>query len=126
MPYHLPPVINNLDGTYSLTEDFVFEDSSVIGEGNKIIVPANFKTDYASVPWPLTLFFPKDGRHAIAAVVHDYLYGLARENKFSRVVADAIFLAIMKKSGVNTQKAMVMYFAVRAVGWAVVKFTKKL
>lgn len=126
MPYHLPPVINNLDGTYSLTADFVFEDATVIGEGNKITVPANFRTDYASVPWPLTLFIAKDGRHAVAAVVHDYLYGLAREQKFSRIVADAIFLAIMKKSGVNTKKAMIMYFAVRAVGWAVVKYTKKI
>lgn len=120
-----PPVINNFDGTYTLTGDFVLSDDRILGKGNSLTIPAGFVTDYASVPWPLTLLIPRDGKHSIAAVVHDYLYSLVREGEFTRSVADAMFLSIMRELGVNPLKRYVMYAAVRVAGWAVVLFGKK-
>ena len=37
-------------------------------------VPTGFVTDLASIPRPFWSVFPKTGRYAYAAIVHDYLY----------------------------------------------------
>lgn len=41
-------------------------------------VPAGFVTDFASVPWFARTFIPIMGRHAKAAVLHDYLLELTK------------------------------------------------
>ncbi len=39
-----------------------------------IVVPVGFVTDFASIPWGLRNSFPPLGRHARAAIIHDFLY----------------------------------------------------
>lgn len=42
--------------------------------GQIIVVPAGFKTDFASIPWGFRNLFPPLGKYSRAAVVHDFLY----------------------------------------------------
>lgn len=78
-----------------------------------IIVPAGFKTDFASVPRvPIAFVLAGDTAHD-AAVVHDYLYSAGA---LPREVADAVLLEAMAVSGVPSWRRYAMYWAVRAFG----------
>jgi hypothetical protein len=77
-------------------------------------IPDGFQTDLASIPRWLLLLFSPTGRHQSAALVHDRLY---RTQILPRVVADAIFLSLLKYDGVPAWKAYAMYLAVRLFGW---------
>ena len=47
----------------------------VAGNGDVIYVPAEFVTDFASVPWLFRrLFPPATGKYRRAAALHDYIY----------------------------------------------------
>lgn len=88
-----------------------------------IEVPADFITNYASVPRGLWNLFPPWGEYAEAAVIHDYLYagGVIRCNDgkvqaVKRKDADNIFLFLMKKLGVKWRRRMAIYWAVRIFG----------
>lgn len=82
--------------------------------GERIVVPAGFDTDFASVPrLPLAYLLAGDTAHQ-SAVVHDYLY---RTHKYSRAKADAIFLEAMEISGEPRWRRWVMYASVRAFGF---------
>lgn len=95
----------------------------------RIFVPARYKTDLASVPWPATLFIPKSGAYNPAAVVHDFLYQrkgkiLVKDSQgntypkfYTRKECDEIFLEAMIALGVNSFKARIMFSAVRTFGW---------
>lgn len=111
---------DNGDMTFTLLAGFEYRTSST-GAGIQVHVPRGFKTDFASVPRILWAIFPPHGRHGKAAVIHDYLYKLCRVNKFSRAVADSIFLSAMKELGVSWWRRYTMYLAVRCAGWAVVR-----
>ena len=59
-------------------------------DGQTLIVPANFETDFASVPrWPL-VYWVMGGLAKSAAVLHDRLY--SPPVKVARARADALFL----------------------------------
>lgn len=77
-------------------------------------VPAGTPTDFASVPWPFTLFFPNVGPYARAALFHDQLY---RETLGDRATADALFLALMQIDHTPWWQRYPMYLAVRMFGW---------
>lgn len=79
-----------------------------------IVVPANFVTDFASVPRIFWSLFQPWGRYGKAAVVHDYLYACGRN---SRKFADEMFLKAMKLLGVTKWRRSIMYWAVRLGGW---------
>ena len=80
-----------------------------------IHVPKGFVTDLASTPFFVwSLGFPKWGRHSKAAVVHDYLY---QSKLRSRAMADLIFLEAMCVLRVPLWKRILMYMAVRIIGW---------
>jgi hypothetical protein len=74
-----------------------------------IIVPAGFVTDLASIPRIFQSLIPKIGKHALPAIVHDYL---CRLDGFDRRLADRIFLEAMKERGVNRIRRRLMYWAV--------------
>jgi hypothetical protein len=75
-----------------------------------IVVPGGFKTDFASIPRIFTPIHPKDGKHRLAAVVHDYL---CRLEGFPRKLADKIFYEAMIVLGVRKTRRMAFYIAVR-------------
>lgn len=91
-------------------------------------IPAGFRTDFASIPRILWSLIPPQGRHAKAAVIHDWLYVNAptvttrwrfgrTERTLTRREADGVFRRVMKESGVGW-KRWVMWLGVRLGGWA--------
>jgi len=80
----------------------------------RIEIPSGFITDFASIPSFLWIFVQPFGRHASAAVVHDYLYALKQVG--TRKHADFIFRAAMAENGVSFMRRNLMYFAVRLFG----------
>lgn len=81
--------------------------------GKVIVVPAGFKTDFASVPrLPIAYWLTGDTAHA-PAVVHDHLYSTG---DLPRETADAVLLEAMASAGVPRWRRYAMYWAVRAFG----------
>lgn len=79
-----------------------------------VTVPAGTPTDFASVPWPFTLLFPRVGPYARAALFHDELYV---KQTIDRAVADALFNHWMKRDKTPWWQRIPMYAAVRCFGW---------
>lgn len=84
-----------------------------LGSGHVLTVPQGFVTDFASVPWPFSIGFNKEGRTAKAAVLHDWLY---KEQPFSRVVCDAIFMEAMAVAQTPRWKRQLFFWCVRLCG----------
>lgn len=81
-------------------------------DGALLVVPPDFKTDFASVPrLPLAYLLAGNTAHA-SAVLHDFLY----ETQAGKDYADQVFLAAMKAEGVAGWRRTLMYAAVRAFG----------
>jgi len=80
----------------------------------RIMVPAGFRTDFASVPRLFWRILPPFGLYGKAAVLHDWLYF---EAMLSRETADGIFLEAMVELGVAKWKRRIMYRAVRMFGF---------
>lgn len=94
-------------------------------DSTSIECPEGFETDLASIPRPLwSVLSPWD--IARAAVIHDYLYKLIRDNDKAtysmRKAADKVFLLAMKDSepSVPEWKIKIAYYAVRLFGWSAV------
>lgn len=81
--------------------------------GEVIIVPKGFITDFASIPRGLWNIYPPTGGYGHAAVIHDYLY---RETDWEREKCDKIFLEAMESSGVNWINRHIIYRTVRLFG----------
>ena len=70
---HLIPPHDN-ESLFTLAEPLEYE-RFFEWSGQFIVVPKWTKTNFASLPWILTLFIkPYDRRIALAAIVHDYLF----------------------------------------------------
>lgn len=85
-----------------------------LGSDERIIVPAGFITDFASVPklfWPI---IDPIGKHGKAAVIHDYCYYTAC---YQRIRSDQIFLEGMEVLNVEEWKRQAMFHAVVCFGW---------
>lgn len=98
------------DGKWELVEDLIYD-----GNRDTFIVPAGFKTDFASVPrvfW--NIIPPTSPRYTKAAVLHDWFYA---KQGVTRSDADGLFRRIMRDSGVGKVKRGIMWLAVRAFGW---------
>ena len=102
--------------SWVLTKPLVYA-SAVFG---RIVVPAGFDTDLASIPQGAQSFISKVGRHTAPSVVHDWLYVSASvRNEDVRKRADQIFLEAMHAEGVGWWTRSVMYRAVRDFGAAI-------
>jgi len=104
-----------------LLADVIYGVGSETSE-EQFIVPEGYVTDFASIPraaW--SLIGPPLGRHARAAILHDWLYDTnGAGGRFDREASDRIFLEAMKVLGVNWAKRSLMFRAVRlggASGW---------
>ncbi|VDR28539.1 Protein of uncharacterised function (DUF1353) [Raoultella terrigena] len=100
------------DGVYEyLYSDMIYEIGNT---GEKIIVPAGFVTDFASIPPELSrLGLKSKGEYGRAAVVHDYLYWTQVCTKDQ---ADRILVLGMKESDVNAVKRFFVHAGVHDFG----------
>jgi hypothetical protein len=96
---------------WELLVGFAYEHPLV----GRIVVPAGFLTDFASIPRVFWRLLPPVGRYGKAAVVHDYLYRTGC-HPCSRPLADRVFLDAMRDLGVSWPVRRVMWAAVRAFG----------
>ena len=97
---------------YELYEGFEYRVGSEDSD-DVIIVPAGFKTDFASVPRAFWSILPPAGLYGKAAVVHDYLYTFGQRSKID---SDNIFLEAMVVLKVPMWQRYTMWKAVRAFG----------
>jgi hypothetical protein len=79
-----------------------------------IVVPPAYVTDFASMPLIARWIIPPFGRHAIAAVVHDWLYSVGQPDR--RAEADDIFRDALIELEVGAARVQAMHAAVRSFG----------
>jgi hypothetical protein len=83
--------------------------------GIPITLPKGFTTDGASIPRFLWWFGrPFDEDTLLASYTHDYLY---HRTEMPRLIADLIFLDMMKENGVSFVKRWTYFKAVLLFGW---------
>lgn len=99
-------------GTFTLHEPLVYDSDRIA----RVVVPAGFRTDLASIPRGLWNVLPPIGRYDAAAVVHDHLY---QHNGVSRSAADGVLLEAMCVLGVAQWQRWAIYAGVRVGGWLV-------
>lgn len=93
-----------------------------LSSGKTIIIPAGYKTDFASVPRLLRGIVQPGGNHNLATLVHDWLYDTQysitgkKDWKKDRLFADNEMLYWLEKCGVSWIKRQTMYYAVRVGG----------
>lgn len=85
----------------------------ILNTSYRIVVPAGFVTDFASIPWPLWSFMPRTGTYKRAAIVHDYLYWT---HACSREQADILLRLAMFESGVSDTTSWLIFKGVREGG----------
>jgi Protein of unknown function (DUF1353) len=95
--------------TWALVDELVY-----LGRRQRFVVPAGFRTDFASVPRVVTWLVPRFGAYTLAAILHDWL---CREGIRSGAVtpreADGIFRRVMRESGVPVLRRWMMWAGVR-------------
>jgi hypothetical protein len=90
--------------------------------GQRLRVRAGYEFDGASVPRPMwgVPGFSPIGLHLWAALAHDWICD--HPDELDRVIGDAIFLSLLKHTGVPWQRRLPMYLAVRMWStWRAVK-----
>lgn len=84
-------------------------------DGEKYVVPKNFKTDLASVPRPLwPIFAPQYSGFVAPAILHDYLYRC--DTTSTRQFADEVLYSALITQGVTPFTASKFYLGVRLFG----------
>ena len=91
------------------------KDKTVESLGYSITVKKGFDFDGASIPkWLWSIYgSPLNGNYVVASLIHDGLYA---SQLVSKMVADNIFLDLMKQSKVGYVKRTSMYLAVKMFG----------
>lgn len=100
-------VISDRPDSWLTLEPIIYE-----GARQVFIVPAGFKTDFASVPQVFTWLIPRYGTYTRAAILHDYL--CRPPAPVTRADADGIFRRVLGELGVSTPRRYMMWAAVRA------------
>jgi hypothetical protein len=95
-------------------------------DGRVFVVPAQFMTDFASVPRLFWRLYPRSGPWNEAAVLHDYNYRQHTLTKMTRKEVDQLFLEAMESLGVNRPTRYHFYWGVRLGAWGTWdRYTKK-
>jgi len=94
---------------WSLVDDLVYQ-----GRWERFVVPAGFRTDFATVPRVVTWLIPRFGVYTLAAILHDWLctQGI-RSGAVTSRQADGIFRRVMRESGVPVLRRWLMWAGVR-------------
>jgi len=92
----------------------VVEPQAYRGARDTFVVPAGFRTDFASVPRVLVWLFPRFGRYTMAAVLHDWLVtvGISSGAVSSRD-ADGLFRRVLREEDVPPVRRWLMWTGVR-------------
>ncbi len=93
---------------WELVEGFSYE-----GTTDVFHVPKGFTTDFASVPRVFVWLLPRYGQWTQSAILHDFLWDLARTTGFNKADADGIFNRSMRELGVPFLRRWIMWAAVR-------------
>lgn len=112
MPFRGFPHVEQLPSGEWLTQETLRYETR---EGDEIIVPAGFATDFASVPDRLRSFVAPWDETARPALLHDWLY---YSHERSRKVADRLFREGLEEEGVGWWSRWAMWAAVRVGGRA--------
>jgi hypothetical protein len=83
----------------------------VNGSLHYIFIEAHFETDFNSLPKP----FARRGKHEVAGLLHDWLY---YDGTVERRLADSMYYAGLRFSGIGFIAAKIMYFGVRLGGFS--------
>lgn len=107
--------VDELEGVDRLLAPLVYQSDRLNAQ---IIVPTDFKTDYASVPRLPFAYMVVGGKGRRAAVIHDWLYsgGMVNGKAVSRVEADGVFAEALEASGYGWLVRTLMYSGVRLGG----------
>jgi hypothetical protein len=97
------------DQLWDVVEPLVYH-----GNRDTFVVPAGFRTDFASVPRVVVWLIPRFGRYTMAAVLHDWLVttGLSSGVVSSRD-ADGLFRRVLHEEGVPPVRRWLMWTGVR-------------
>jgi hypothetical protein len=97
------------DQLWEVVEPLVYH-----GRRDTFVVPAGFRTDFASVPRVVVWLIPRFGRYTLAAVLHDWLTteGLSTGVVSSRD-ADGLFRRVMAELQVPPVRRWLMWAGVR-------------
>jgi len=93
--------------TWSLVDELVYR-----GARQRFVVPAGFRTDFATVPRVVTWLIPRFGAYTLAAILHDWLVSEGPSVVSARD-ADGIFRRVMRESGVPVLRRWLMWAGVR-------------
>jgi len=95
--------------TWALVDELVYQ-----GSWERFVVPAGFRTDFASVPRVVTWLVPRFGAYTLAAILHDWLCSEGiRSGTVTSQDADGIFRRVMRESGVPVLRRWLMWAGVR-------------
>lgn len=90
-----------------VTEDFTYTTTW----GERVTVPKDTVSDYASVPAGLQWLVPKVGKWSTPSIIHDYLW------RGSKVHANAVFFDALLAYQVPFRLAFLIYLGVALNGW---------
>jgi hypothetical protein len=111
VPFDSPPltVRRASDQLWEVVEPLVYR-----GRRDTFVVPAGFRTDFASVPRVVVWLIPSFGRYTPAAVLHDWLVttGLDTGAVSSRD-ADGLFRRVLRELEVPPVRRWLMWCGVR-------------
>lgn len=79
------------------------------------VIPLNFESDGASIPFGIRMFFKPDGPWFEAAAMHDFLY--TENAKCPKWLADIIFFVVMRFCNVKFPVACLFWTMVTIFGW---------
>jgi hypothetical protein len=100
------PVVEEVDAQFWR----VVDPLTYHGAHEEFVIPAGFRTDFASVPRPLVWLVPRYGVYTRAAILHDYLRS---SDVVSDTDADGIFRRCLHEFGVSVPQRYMMWAAVR-------------
>ena len=111
MPFDPPTLTVRRTGeeTWAVLEPLVYR-----GARDTFVVPAGFRTDFATVPRVAVWLIPRFGRYTLAAVLHDWLVTVGiRAGAVSSRDADGLFRRVLAEQGVPPVRRWLMWCGVR-------------
>jgi hypothetical protein len=103
-------VVRRVDAqTWAVVDALVYR-----GNRDRFVVPAGFRTDFATVPRLVVWLVPRFGAYTLAAILHDWLCteGI-RSGAVTSREADGLFRRVMRESGVPVLRRWLMWCGVR-------------